>query len=572
MFGSKDFTGVVLEGDLLKIARVRIEKGKLHLVKLDKISLVESLGSGESAATAQTAEEMDIEADADADSIFGLEESESAPGADQIEEIDLEDMEETGGGGADDDLMSLDMVEEAGGGDVQSNEVLLFEALTELDADSIRLGLNIEAGGCIFQIIRDTNFNEVKKKDLIADLEEKLESIYGMPKSSDKYDFEIRDNGSLVLASIDETPPLLELADRTNELYGGKLFIDEIMPDEVSLVGMVNANYELQPDQITGIIQFGPEKCRLIFMKGREIWLVSPIINEGTKNRGFLNTIFSKILFQLDTGEVPNLDHIILANNTLGNDATEFFQKNFPDITVENFQFDSAKFSYGDQDPVAANAFTTAIATAWAASGFEKEAFPDLSLLPDYVLERQKIFKLQWHGIVLLLLIFLAPLTINYFYQQNARQIQSMNNELQLINSQIQQVTPTANATNEISDQLSSLREELVLLDTLSRGTREWSTKLQILNEGIDDNVRGAWLTGMQNSDGEVQLNGYSLYRNQIPEIVNIFADATLMNVNIETLREQELFRFSIVVKQFTEDNSRYSPPKPDDLKTILGN
>jgi hypothetical protein len=38
---------------------------------------------------------------------------------------------------------------------------------------------------------------------------------------------------------------------------------------------------------------------------------VSPVINEGTSDKGFLSTVFSKILFQLDTGEVPGLDKIV---------------------------------------------------------------------------------------------------------------------------------------------------------------------------------------------------------------------------------------------------------------------
>ncbi|MDR8391613.1 hypothetical protein NC796_10705 [Aliifodinibius sp. S!AR15-10] len=569
MFGSNEYTGIVIEGSLLKIARIKYEKGKVHLVKLDKVSLVEKLESRRPTG-ADTAEGDGFEEVEDTDSIFGLEESmSSAAEQDEAEEINLDDMDDEEGAG-EDDLLSLDMVEEAEEGG-QSNEVLLYNILTEIDDTSIRLGINIEAGDTIFQIIRDTNFKEVKKKDLIADLEDKLESIYGMPKSSDRYAYEVRENGSLILASIDEDPKLLDLIDNTRELYSGKLFIDEILPDEVSLVGLVKTNYELQADQITGIIQFGPERCRLIFMKGEEIWLVSPIINEGTRKRGFLNTIFSKILFQLDTGEVPNLDQLILVNNSVGKEATDFFKKNFPDVSVENFQFDSGKFNYGDQDLSSANAFTTAIGVAWAASGAEKESFPKLSIIPDYIIERQKIFKLQWHGVLLLLLILFAPATINYFYQQNAQRIQTVQNELVRVNSQIEQITPTVNATNKLSNQLASLREELVLLDTLSRGTREWSSKLDIMNSGMNSNVQATWFTGMQNSEQGIMLSGYSLYRNQIPEVVDIFNEATLMNVNIEEIREQEIYRFSIVVSEFTVDKSQYSPPRPEDLKTILG-
>ncbi len=481
MLGPKEFTGLVLEGDAIKMARVKVEANKLRLLKLDQYSLVEPIKTKAPAQEEGFDDSEAFEEDLDADSIFGFEDDEEEDEDEALEDLDLDNLEEDEPA---DEVMSLDMVEEADTG-AQSNEILLYNILNDIDSQNINLGINVPAGSTIFQIIRDTNFKEVKKKDLIEDLENKLQSIYGQSKSSDNYAYEVRDDGSLVLASVEEESALLKLVNKTNDLYTGKLTVNEVLSDEVALVGLVRANYNLQPEEITGIIQFSPNKCRVVFMTGNEIWQVSPVINEGTNSKSFLNTLFSKILFQLDTGEVPNLDRIILANNTIGDDAIDFLQNNFSDVIVSNFRFNEEKFDFADIDPELANSFTTSIGLAWAASEFDKKNYPKLSLLPAYVVERQKIFKLQWHGVILLVLIFLAPITFNYFYQQNARQIESLSSELQTINSQITQIEPTVQATNELSNDLSLLREKLVLLDTLSNGSREWNAKLDILNEGM---------------------------------------------------------------------------------------
>ncbi|MDZ7715003.1 MAG: hypothetical protein U5J95_02205 [Balneolaceae bacterium] len=201
-----------------------------------------------------------------------------------------------------------------------------------------------------------------------------------------------------------------------------------------------------------------------------------------------------------------------------------------------------------------------------------RELFPDLSLVPDYVTGTPEIFKLQWHGIMLLLFIFLSPLTFNYFYQQNARQIESLSSELEQINGQITQVTPIAESTNQILSELGQLREKLVLMDTLSKGSREWSTKLDMLNNGLRD-VRSTWITSMNQSNEGTFIEGYTLYRNRIPQIVDLFSEATLLNVTIQNVREQEVFQFSIIIKEFAQDPSTaYSPPKPEDLQEILNN
>jgi len=565
MFGSNEYTGLVLDDEVIKIARIKAEKGKIRLVKVDSYSLAEPIErrAREEPVFEDTAEE------GESDSVFGFEEADDLSGfeMEEEEEINLDDLEAEEPG--EEDLLSLDMAEEAD--TPQSNEILLYNIISAINGKKIRMGLNISAGNTIFQIIRDTNFNEVKQKDLVADLEEKLESIYGVPKTSDNYAYEVRENGSLVLASIEDEAPLLGLVERTKDLYSGKLFIEDVLPDEAILVGLVRTNYDLIENQITGILQFGPRKCRIVFLKGKEIWLVSPIINEGTKNKGFLNTVFSKILFQLDTGEVPNLDRLILANNSLGDEAVDFFRKNFPDIFVEEFNFDPDKFDYESQDPGAASAFTTAIGLAWAVSGHDTKEFPELSLVPGYIKDRQKIFKLQWHGVLLLLLIFLTPLAFNYLYQQNVQQIQTLEADLERTNSQIQEITPTVNSANQLSNDLALLREKLVLLDTLSRGSQEWSAKLDILNNGLA-NIPGIWLTSLgAQQDGSIMIDGYSTVRARIPELVNVFSDATLLNVTIEEVREREIYSFVITIRGFTRDRSRYSPPRPEDLRTILG-
>ncbi len=566
MLGNKEYIGLTVDEAVIQIARIRVEGKQIKLKKLDRFSLIEKLRSNAQREKMETSEVSAFEMDEDADSIFGLEEDEEE---DEDIESSLEDELDFDALGEEEpqDDFSMDMVDETE--TPQSNEILLYNILTGFDSDNLNLGLNIPAGDAIFQVIQDTDFNEVKRKDLIEDLEDKLESIYGMRKSTDNYSYEIRENGSLLLGSVDEESITLQLVNRAGELYSGKLTIDEIMPDEMILVGLVRANYNLEPEEITGVIQFGAETSRIIFMKGEEVWQVSPVINEGTKKKSFLNTIFSKLLFQLDTGEVPNLDRILLANNTIGRDAVDFFRDNFPDISVENFTFRHDLLDTGELDPNSVDSFTTTIGAAWVASGFDKQHFPDISLIPAYIADRQKFFKLEWHGVILLFLIFLTPITFNYFYNQNVQQISELENNLTHINAEINQVNPLVERTNELSSDLSALSEKLVLVDTLSNGSREWSAKMGILNSAIQQ-TPNTWITSMSQSDNGTFIEGYTLYRNRIPSMVEEFYDATLLNVTNQEVREQTVYQFSILIKRFVRSDSIYSPPTPEGIQELI--
>jgi hypothetical protein len=107
------------------------------------------------------------------------------------------------------------------------------------------------------------------------------------------------------------------------------------------------------------------------------------------------------------------------------------------------------------------------------------------------------------------------------------------------------------------------------MLDTLSRGSREWSEKFRILDQGVR-NVKSSWITSFSQTKQGAFIQGYTLYRNRIPELVNIFDEATLLSVNDEEVRDKQIYSFSIFVKSFTKADSIYSPPKPKEVKNLI--
>ncbi len=576
MVGSKIYTGIVVDEEWLKIAKIEIKGKKVSLLSLDKVRLVENLKKKSQQQQQQETsddvfEEFDDDLEDD-DIIFGLDddEEEETEGdeldlenfEEELDDLDFDDLEES------DEIVDTDMVDETEA--AASNELLLYNLLTSTDPKRVDLGISIPAGQTIFQILKDVDFSDTKKKDLQVIVDDRLEALHGTSKAEDYYSYSVRDDGALLLTSIDDEPDLLKLLNRTREIYRGKLFINEILPDEIILLGMIRANYELEPNSITGIIQFGETSSRVLFLKGNQLWIVSPIITEGVKSQKFLNTIFSKILFQLDTGEVPNLDRLVICNNSLGDKAIEFFEERFQDVDVSEFQFSDDFLDAENIQESSISAFTTAIGAAWSASGFQSDKFPSISFLPNYVIDRQKIFKLQWHGFLLLLFILLTPIVSNHFYTKNASEIDRLRNEVSTLDSQIRSLEPTVQRYNRISSELEQIQSKLSLLSELNQGTLRWSTNLNVLNEGFDE-INSIWLTGMrQNQDQNVELSGYAIYRNRIPMLADLFDSATLLNVRADEIREQEVFEYRYIIKSFFKDENVYTPESVKGIQELI--
>ncbi len=559
MLKNRDFIGISFEGSLVKFAKIRASKSGIEILSLDKLTLVNEL-------TQESVEDEKVSIDDsafDADSIFGLDDDDSSDSEEEpvldLESLDADEPEED----------SFDLVDET---EVPStNEMVLYNYFSNLSEKNHNVGINVPAGNTIFQFIKENDYSKLKQKELVELVEDKLQAIYGEPPNKNNYQFYLRDDGSIVIASIDQETAGLHLVTRVNDLYNGKLFINEVTPDEVAMIGLYKDNYTLDETHITALLKFGEKKCRMIFMLGGQILQVSPVINEGTNSKSFLNTIFSKILFQLDTGEVPGLDRLIIYNNTLGDEAVEFFHKNFPDLEIENFKFNPEKYKCPEKLKLALPAYTTAVGIAAATSKTSTDAYPQISFLPKYIADRQKIFKLHWHGFLLLFLIGISPIILNYFYQQNLQEIDSLTNESQRLETQITQIEPIVDQTNELSEQLAQLQEQITLLDTLSQGTIRWTVSLDKFNNAVNE-IGGMWITNFRQVNDNIMIEGISLFRNRIPQLAKQFSEVTLLNVRKDEIREKEVFIFNMMIKEVVPDRAVFSPENLQKVREALTN
>lgn len=548
---NNEYIGLAQDSDDLKLARVHLKGNKIHLSALQRITVTEKKPEEKEKSFEEIQEH---ETEMDVDDLFGIdtaEEVQQEKNKDSVTVVDDLDLltspESLNGNGLDEDS------------DDVSDENLIYTLLAGINTKRIDLALNIPSGAALFQILRDADFNLLKKKQIREIINEKLEVVYGPENKTVQYTHNIRSDGSLFLISIDKKPSLLETIDQGLELYPGKLFIHQILPSEVALLGLVCSNYSLEDDEVTGIISFGVKSTRLIFLKGTQIWAVAPIITEGVRSQTVLKTVFSKILLQLDSGELPSLDRVIIANNSLGKESVKYFQDNFQVIPVEEFQFNPDKFVPAEElvDEVAL--YTTAIAVAWSATGQDPEFFKDYSLLPSYVQERQKVFKLEWHGVLLLALIALTPVIFNYYYQVNKNKIDQLNTEITRIEGFIQQIHGTVVGTQYLNKKYNKVNSELKILQDASKDAYKWGTILNMLNNGTSF-VQGCWITALRSAKNKIIIEGYSLSRDQIPKFAALFQKANLQQVSIQKIRDHEVNRFTLIVDQVVKNPAKYSP------------
>lgn len=526
----KEFVGVTQDGDLLKIARIQKEKNGWKLTYLKRVEL-----KVEADVKQEKNRSKEVVEDHNEDVLFGIDES--------YDESNYTNGEEN----EHDSLDLLRAIEEEGDGRdlFHSNVGTLTDELEESRQKKLKAGITIQSGDTNFQILKDKNYNQLKTRELQDHLAGHLEKVYGMVPSTDHYHYNIREDGSLLLVSYQEKPYLLRLLDRARNLYSGKIKIQQMLPDEVLLAGLVKENYNLERNEISCVIHVGLHRSRLFFMRGDQIQHAVAPIEEGRETSSVLEVLFSKILFQLDTGELSGLDRILITNIDPNGASIRYFRKQFPDVTVDEFQFKADTLTIPEHLVEVSPSFTSAIGAALSAGETRNPNFREYSMVPAYVRERQNMLKLRWHGMILLVLLLVTPTVWNVMYQEKQDKIEEYNAELFRTELRIMDLEPVVAKAGETQQLYELEQTKMELLNSLSEGAYYWSETLKTLNDGLGS-IKNVWIERIKHVEDGFMLQGYSMTRDRIPQVTNLFDRADLQAVSVVEMREMKLYKFSI--------------------------
>jgi hypothetical protein len=358
------------------------------------------------------------------------------------------------------------------------------------------------------------------------------------------------DDGNLLCIVREDGLSLINALDNIKGFIGNRLpVISAIDSADVSLMNMVRANYTLEPQDVTVVIYVGAEFTRLIFMRGEHFHQFAPIIGEGYDSPNLQNTVYSRLLLEQDNLAIPHIRRIILAGECKRIGFQEFLSQQLPDQEVEYLgtpRLDASKLSAEQQDLI--SEYAVPIGAALRVLDQRNTDLYQVNLLPASVREGQRVFKLAWHGYLLMLLLFMSTLLFTWQIAQKSREIRDLRDMLTLKESQRAENMTLANSIQGLEDQLTRYKTSMALYDSLVPGAERWSKVLTQVSHGVED-LNSIWLTDMTASPtGDMMMNGFTTYRTRIPRLSTLFDDALLEEVNVQEIRKQTVYKYRIKV------------------------
>jgi hypothetical protein len=345
--------------------------------------------------------------------------------------------------------------------------------------------------------------------------------------------------------------PMLDLVMSARPFLGSQMpKIAFVESSDIALINVIKNNYALGEDEISVVVYVGVEYTRLIFMRGRNLFNIAPIISEGADSYSVQNTIYSRILLGQDNLSLPRVDRVILCGECKNFDIKGFLSSLLVGAYVDYLQLprvNTSQLPAGGEELVPQ--YAVPIASAIRAVAPKSKNFYVANLTPSTVLESQKIFKLAWHGLVLATFVFASTFFFTYNYASNQSQLVKLRDDMNTKKIQAAEVDALRPQITDVQNQFSKYSAATTLLDSLMPNTERWSTMVASLSKAVE-RVGGMWLTDVHQLDtGTYSVEGYSLYRDRIPIFAMSYPGSILRKVTIADIRGKTVYNFQIDLK-----------------------
>ncbi|MBI4534694.1 MAG: hypothetical protein HY708_00350 [Ignavibacteriae bacterium] len=438
----------------------------------------------------------------------------------------------------------------------EDNNSVLLGLLAQYRPGKYAIAYSISEPAIYYHFLESDN--GLKGRKLKERIVEELRNLRSFQPSIDAIDSLLTEDGNLLCVVREDGLTLINYLENIKGFIGNRVpTIASIDSSDIALMNMVRLNYDFEPTEVCVIVYVGVEFTRLIFIRGGEFFQFAPILSEGYDSPSLQNTVYSRLLLEQDNLAIPRISKIILAGECHRIGFKDFLLQQLPDHDVDYLlasRLDLTPLPVEQQ--AALSEYAVPIGAAWKVFEAANPRVYNVNLLPDSVREGQRVFKLSWHGYLLLALIFLSTLFFTLQIQDKSRELSERQDVLTLKNSQIAENTTLMNSIGALQEQIGRYQSSLALYDTLVPGADRWSRMLTQLSHGVED-LNSIWLTDMSATEaGLITMNGFTVYRTRIPRLSTLFESSLLKEVLVQEIRSQTVYKYKIEVPALSSDGN----------------
>ena len=327
----------------------------------------------------------------------------------------------------------------------------------------------------------------------------------------------------------------------------------KIMRSKPPQVGMIDTaefamahallqNGKLRENETTAVALFAQSYAKLFFFRGRIMEEVLPTIHESSDSEHVCDTLFSKMLFELDSGKIASINRMIVTGDVDRTRAESYFQGKLTNTSVERFDF--SHFSLGHHVSALAGRtapWSPAIALA-AKTIDDKSSSPyRQNFLPRRIRDRQSVYRIAWHGMLLLGFLFSCFFFLTYQYVTGEQEINKLRRSSAEMEKNLSRLGIVAHEVDSLRVIISTLETGSALVDSLKSLSVRWSPVLNELSAAYSETGPFSLKKLNGSADGRLLADIEISRRGQVAELERLIKPSTVLSVSSQEDKREPL-------------------------------
>lgn len=342
---------------------------------------------------------------------------------------------------------------------------------------------------------------------------------------------------------------LLDILEESATINKFKYYYQLADANEIALANLFIQNQPPDSTETFMVLYLGIEYRRALLFEGNKWTFSLPI--HVSQHQSDIDIIYSKLSLAMDEAHITDPKYLLICGDYCNEDTVIFLRNQLPNTNVTMWELpalflDAETTQVYDAAQVAR--FILPIALAWKSLTFDHAGCIRSNFLPYYIIEGQKVFKIAWHGYVMLALLFISTLYITktlYQLQFDLQQEKYKNKELYAeYTSKKDQAEKMMTMAKAIDIQTANIE----VIKSLLLGKNPWTEIITRLNSSIQSHPI-SWITNLRKSSGGFQITGVTTNRPNVVVFSNLFPSGSITKVFNRQIRSFSVWEFEINYK-----------------------
>ncbi len=292
-------------------------------------------------------------------------------------------------------------------------------------------------------------------------------------------------------------------------------------------------NYTLGEQDHTAVILFTSGHTKVFFMRGQHIHSVLPTIYEGSESETVCDTAFAKILFEFDSGKLAVLTRIVLAGDIDRVHAEKFFKDKWPAAAVSRLEIVRAVFDE-KLESLQGRTSTFALPIALALKALDDHPKPPYqhNFLPRRIKEKQSVYRIAWHGILLLCILFAAVMFLTVQSIKSMQKINGYRDEQTYLRQRLQQLANVADEVDSLRAEISKMEVGTAIIDSLNKRSIRWAPLIEAFSQAHAEAGPFSFIKLASQDGGRLNVDMELLHEEQVVRLERLIQKSMVTDVN----------------------------------------